>query len=62
MRRLRYKIRIDYPTVGEFRDIFKNVCIFNKIDFNDDGFLLYWVRRMFLGCLDFDSTRFDLVN
>ena len=38
LRRLRYKIRIDYPTVGEFRDIFKNVCIFNKIDFNDDVF------------------------
>ena len=53
---------MNYPTVGEFRDIFKNVCIFNKIEFNDDGFLLYWVRRMFLGCLDFDSTRFDLVN
>ena len=38
LRRLRYKIRIDYPTVAEFRDIFKNVCIFNKIDFNDDVF------------------------
>jgi len=38
LRRLRYKIRIDYPTVGEFRDIFKNVCLFNKIEFNDDVF------------------------
>jgi len=38
LRRLRYKIRIDYPTVAEFRDIFKNVCTFNKIEFNDDVF------------------------
>ena len=38
LRRLRYKIRIDYPTVGEFRDIFKNICISNKISFNVDVF------------------------
>jgi SpoVK/Ycf46/Vps4 family AAA+-type ATPase len=38
LRRLRYKIRIDFPTVAEFRDIFKNVCVFNNIDFNDNVF------------------------
>ena len=38
LRRLRYKIRIDYPTVGEFREIFKNICISNRISFNEDAF------------------------
>ncbi len=38
LRRLRYKIKMDSPTVEEFRDIFKNVCIFNKIDFDEDIF------------------------
>ena len=38
LRRLRYKIRIDNPTVGEFRDIFKNICISNKISFHEDAF------------------------
>jgi len=38
LRRLRYKIRIDYPTVEEFREIFKNICISNKISFNEDAF------------------------
>ena len=38
LRRLRYKIRIDHPTVGEFKDIFKNICISNRIDFNDEAF------------------------
>jgi predicted ATPase with chaperone activity len=38
LRRLRYKIRIDYPTVEEFREIFKNICISNNISFNEDIF------------------------
>ena len=38
LRRLRYKIRIDYPTVGEFREIFQNICVSNKISFNEDAF------------------------
>jgi len=38
LRRLRYKIRIDYPTVGEFQEIFKNICISNRISFNEDAF------------------------
>jgi len=38
LRRLRYKIKMDSPTIEDFRDIFKNVCMFNKIDFNEDVF------------------------
>jgi SpoVK/Ycf46/Vps4 family AAA+-type ATPase len=38
LRRLRYKIKMDSPTVGEFRDIFKNVCVYNKIDFDENVF------------------------
>lgn len=38
LRRLRYKIRIDYPTVGEFKEIFKNICISNRISFDEDAF------------------------
>ena len=38
LRRLRYKIRMDYPTVEEFREIFKNICISNKISFHEDAF------------------------
>ena len=38
LRRLRYKIKIDDPTVKEFRDIFKNICISNRIDFNERVF------------------------
>ena len=38
LRRLRYKIKIDYPTVAEFRQIFKNICVSNKINFNEDAF------------------------
>lgn len=38
LRRLRYKIKMDSPTAEEFRDIFKNVCHFNEVDFNEDVF------------------------
>jgi hypothetical protein len=38
LRRLRYKIRIDYPTVGDFKEIFKNICTSNRISFNEDAF------------------------
>jgi hypothetical protein len=38
LRRLRYKIKIDYPTIEEFRQIFKNICTSNKITFNEDAF------------------------
>ena len=38
LRRLRYKIKIDYPTVGEFREIYKNICISNQISFIEDAF------------------------
>ena len=38
LRRLRYKIKMDSPTIEEFRDIFKNVCGFNEIDFDEDVF------------------------
>lgn len=38
LRRIRYKIKIDYPTEAEFEDIFKRVCKANKIEFVKDGF------------------------
>jgi predicted ATPase with chaperone activity len=38
LRRLRYKIKIDYPTVGEFQEIFKNICTSNRISFNVEAF------------------------
>ena len=38
LRRLRYKIKIDYTTVEEFRKIFENICTSNKISFNEDVF------------------------
>ncbi|MFO7645077.1 MAG: ATPase, partial [Desulfosarcina sp.] len=38
LRRLRYKIKVDYPTVEAFLDIFQNVCTSNKINFNQDAF------------------------
>ena len=33
LRRIRYKIKIDYPTEGEYEQIFRRVCELNKVEF-----------------------------
>lgn len=38
LRRIRYKIKIDYPTEPEFEKIFHRVCEANAIEFNKDAF------------------------
>lgn len=38
LRRIRYKIKIDRPTVEEYEEIFKMVCKTNKIAFNHETF------------------------
>lgn len=38
LRRLRYKVKIDYPTPEEYRRIFMRVCRLNSVEFNEDVF------------------------
>jgi len=38
LRRLRYKVRIERPTDGEYLAIFKAVCQANKLDFDQAGY------------------------
>ena len=38
LRRIRYKIKIDHPSEDEFEKIFRRVCEFNKIAFDQDVF------------------------
>jgi SpoVK/Ycf46/Vps4 family AAA+-type ATPase len=38
MRRIRYKIKVDYPELNEYKEIFEKVCDSNGIAFNDDVF------------------------
>ena len=38
LRRLRYKLKIDYPTTKEYEDIFHKVCFFNGLKFDDEKF------------------------
>lgn len=38
LRRIRYKIKIDYPSVDEYRKIFIKVCEENNIEFKEDVF------------------------
>lgn len=38
LRRLRYKIKVDYPTKNEYRNIFKNICDSNSIKFGEKAF------------------------
>ncbi|MFO7802147.1 MAG: ATPase, partial [Desulfovermiculus sp.] len=38
LRRLRYKIKIDYPTPEEYREIFMQICRSNNIEFKEDVF------------------------
>ena len=38
LRRIRYKIKIDYPTEEEYEGIFRRVCESNKVEFNRDVF------------------------
>ncbi len=42
LRRIRYKIKIDHPSLSEYKQIFKVVCNANEIGFNEDvfGFLI----------------------
>ncbi|KAA0890551.1 ATPase [Oryzomonas rubra] len=38
LRRIRYKVRIDHPTIAEYEDIFKRVCEVNGIEFQPPVF------------------------
>jgi energy-coupling factor transporter ATP-binding protein EcfA2 len=38
LRRIRFKIKIDHPTEEEYKAIFKKVCDFNGMKYNDDVF------------------------
>ena len=38
LRRLRYKIRVDYPTKDEYRNIFKKICDSNLIQYDEEAF------------------------
>lgn len=46
LRRLQYKIDIDYPSPEDFRTIFENVCKINRIEFNPDAFA-YLIRNCY---------------
>lgn len=46
LRRIRYKIKIDYPTKEEFREIFIRVCEKNNIDFKEEVFE-YLIRNYY---------------
>jgi len=48
LRRIRYKIKIEYPTDAEFMEIFRRVCVNNNIAFNEEVFhhlIEHWYRR-----------------
>lgn len=38
LRRIRYKIKIDHPELGNYRKIFKRVCMHNAITFSEEAF------------------------
>lgn len=38
LRRMRYKIKIDYPTPEEYREIFIKICKSNNLEFNEEIF------------------------
>lgn len=38
LRRIRYKIKIDYPELDDYREIFKRVCRSNGIEYKEDMF------------------------
>ncbi len=38
LRRMRYKIKIDYPAPEEYRKIFIRICRLNSVSFNEDAF------------------------
>jgi len=50
LRRLRYKIKIEYPTVSEYKEIFKRICISSrgtcKIEIYDRGAILNFINTM----------------
>ena len=48
LRRIRYKIKIEYPTEAEYRLIFERVCQMNNITFKQEIFehlIEHWYRR-----------------
>lgn len=47
LRRIRYKIKIDYPVEGEYEEIFRRVCENNDIEFDQDVFA-YLVKNLYL--------------
>jgi len=44
LRRLRYKLKIDHPTVNEYEEIFRNVCLSNGLEYNPTA-LQYLMTR-----------------
>ncbi len=38
LRRIRYKIKVDHPSIEEYKEIFKRVCEKNEIEFREDVF------------------------
>ena len=46
LRRIRYKIKIDYPEIKEFRQIFKRVCESNDVPFDEDLFA-YLINELY---------------
>jgi MoxR-like ATPase len=38
LRRMRYKVNVDYPSVDEYKKIFSNICKLNSITFKEDVF------------------------
>lgn len=38
LRRLRYKVKIDHPTMNQFHKIFQNICYSNQLEYNPKAF------------------------
>jgi hypothetical protein len=55
LRRMRYKIRIDHPTLSDFRLIFERVCRHHKIEFREEAFN-HLLERFYTGLgVDFNA-------
>lgn len=68
LRRIQYKIKIDHPTVDEYREIFKRVCQAKGVDFVESVFdylVSHYYRRLavnFNACHPRDLVEHILVN
>lgn len=54
LRRLRYKVKIDYPTVEEYEKIFRNVCLSNGLEYNPSA-LQYLMAKYEQANIQFNS-------